>query len=115
MPNLKRSVGPAIASVLGLLLWSAGCAKPPVGQAPLVIRVEWTGPGKIQVDGRPCSLDRLPARVRARGAEPDTPITVLLPEQTDENVLASIHRTLTTGGFRRVVFSKGRHVSATIP
>lgn len=103
-----------MAPILGFIL-AAGCAEPSVRPAPLSIRVEWTGTGKIQLDGRPCSLDRLPARLRARGAEPDTPITVIVPEKTEDTALAAIHRTLSAAGFRRVVFSRGRHVTATAP
>lgn len=103
-----------LAGLLGIVVLAAtgltGCLH---ARTPPAVEISMIGPAQFLVDGRLTDLPGLPARLRAAGAEPGTPVRVQVSTHTTESEMQPLMRQLSRAGFRRVFCSRPRTASAS--
>ncbi len=99
--------------LLVLLLLVAGCGIPK-GKAPPRLDIRYISGNQVIVGDRSVPLAELPAALKAEGATSRTEIAVSVPADASQTAMAAIGSKLATAGFRRIVFMRPRHASASV-
>lgn len=75
------------------------------------LRVTLSADGAITLEGRPVSLERLPAKLKSAGAGPQTSIDIAVGATTSQTRMAEVTRALANAGYSRIMFVRPRKAS----
>jgi len=92
---------------MACLVGCQGCGTT-AAQGGRTVRISVLDGGKIAVNGRVFTRDRLIKKVKAAGARPTTAIEVSIPTGAPQTIMVDITRDLRKAGFTKILFVRPR-------
>ncbi len=99
-----------LTALLLLVIPLTGCASPLSDSSQATVRL--SKEGRIFVGDTYTGLRKMVKQLKADGVSKRTKITIEIPDNTSPKAMKSIAKTLSKGGYKRILFIKPRKVSA---